>query len=306
MGKDYHKILNVDKNASDDDIKKAYKKMALQYHPDKNSSQEAKKNFQDILEAYNQLSRKDRGRSKRSGDQASFTSRVYRAHNNNASVNVFTTAFDHRELAEDELCQQFSFKFGYTRYTQTEIPVEIFCVPSTYKDFSFPLHRNCKEIYKPQITKEQQTDEKTKVHKKNGLKNGSNDDTPLDIKKPFGKLQKEMKEKKKKSIRELNPGNNIGAEVSDSTDSDKTEYKQAFNVINDTLKAISEAQEEMKTDKERSRRRGKSSVNNNRIKISSGENKRGRTCSEGRHSGVRDGTGSKMIRCPLCNVKISN
>ena len=98
MGKDYHKILNVDKNASDDDIKKAYKKLALQYHPDKNSSQEAKKNFQEILEAYDQLLRKDRGRYRNSGDEASFTSRVYRAHNNNASVNVFMTAFDSQEI----------------------------------------------------------------------------------------------------------------------------------------------------------------------------------------------------------------
>ncbi|MEK7575230.1 MAG: DnaJ domain-containing protein, partial [Patescibacteria group bacterium] len=35
MAKDYYKILGVEKNSSSDDIKKAFRKMAHQYHPDK-------------------------------------------------------------------------------------------------------------------------------------------------------------------------------------------------------------------------------------------------------------------------------
>ena len=35
MGKDYYKVLGIQKGATDEEIKKAYRKMALKYHPDK-------------------------------------------------------------------------------------------------------------------------------------------------------------------------------------------------------------------------------------------------------------------------------
>lgn len=53
MGKDYYKILGVDKNASPEDIKKAFRKLAHQHHPDKPSGDEAK--FKEINEAYQVL-----------------------------------------------------------------------------------------------------------------------------------------------------------------------------------------------------------------------------------------------------------
>lgn len=56
MRKDYYKILGVEKSSPDDVIKKAYRKLALKYHPDKNPTKEAEEKFKEISEAYDTLS----------------------------------------------------------------------------------------------------------------------------------------------------------------------------------------------------------------------------------------------------------
>ncbi|CAG0899649.1 unnamed protein product [Darwinula stevensoni] len=58
MGKDYYKILGVNRDATDDDLKKAYRKLALKYHPDKNKSPGAEEKFKELAEAYEVLSDK--------------------------------------------------------------------------------------------------------------------------------------------------------------------------------------------------------------------------------------------------------
>ncbi|XP_057450623.1 uncharacterized protein LOC130742545 [Lotus japonicus] len=62
MGVDYYKILQVDKIATDDDLKKAYRKLAMKWHPDKNPSnkKEAEAKFKQISEAYEVLSDPDK------------------------------------------------------------------------------------------------------------------------------------------------------------------------------------------------------------------------------------------------------
>ncbi len=52
-GKDYYKILGVNKNASQDELKKAYRKLAHEHHPDKNGGNDAK--FKEVTEAYSVL-----------------------------------------------------------------------------------------------------------------------------------------------------------------------------------------------------------------------------------------------------------
>lgn len=58
MGKDFYKILGISRNANDDEIKKAYRKLALKYHPDKNKTPEAEERFKEIAEGYEILSDK--------------------------------------------------------------------------------------------------------------------------------------------------------------------------------------------------------------------------------------------------------
>ena len=49
--RDYYEILGVGKNATDEEIKKAFRKLALEFHPDRNKSKGAEDKFKEINEA---------------------------------------------------------------------------------------------------------------------------------------------------------------------------------------------------------------------------------------------------------------
>jgi molecular chaperone DnaJ len=58
--RDYYEVLSVQKNASKDEIKNSYRRLALQYHPDRNKAPEAEEKFKEISEAYAVLSDDDK------------------------------------------------------------------------------------------------------------------------------------------------------------------------------------------------------------------------------------------------------
>lgn len=84
--RDYYEVLGISKNATDEEIKKAYRKLAIKYHPDKNpGNKEAETNFREATEAYEVLSDKDK---RKNYDQFGFD-----ATNSNFNPNDFSKAF---------------------------------------------------------------------------------------------------------------------------------------------------------------------------------------------------------------------
>ncbi|XP_007903326.1 dnaJ homolog subfamily B member 9 [Callorhinchus milii] len=91
--KDYYDILGVPKNASDRQIKKAFHKLAMKYHPDKNKSPDAEAKFREIAEAYETLSdEKSRKEYDQMGHQ--FFGASHRAHSSNFNFDDFLKDFD--------------------------------------------------------------------------------------------------------------------------------------------------------------------------------------------------------------------
>ena len=97
---EYYKILGVDKNAIPEEIKKAYRKLAVQYHPDKNSGdKEAEAKFKEISEAYAVLSD-----SKKREEYDTYGSAGF--HKRYSQEDIF------RNFDFDSILRQFGFRGG--------------------------------------------------------------------------------------------------------------------------------------------------------------------------------------------------
>jgi len=126
-GKDYYEILGVPRNATKEEIKRAYRRLALQYHPDRNKSPEAEEKFKEISEAYAVLIDDEKRRLYDMYGKAG-VSQTY------SKEDLFrSTWFDFEELFRDlgfgDLESIFERFFGYRRRpskpTSTVVEVDV-------------------------------------------------------------------------------------------------------------------------------------------------------------------------------------
>ncbi|KAI8390266.1 DnaJ domain-containing protein [Blakeslea trispora] len=98
---DYYQVLNISSDSSEQDIKKAYRKLALKYHPDKNSSADASEKFKAISEAYEILSDPEKRRVYDNRDNMQYSNNHNEFHNPFAGFafhspeEIFAQVFNH-------------------------------------------------------------------------------------------------------------------------------------------------------------------------------------------------------------------
>jgi len=98
---DYYDILGVSVNATEDEIKKAYRKLALQWHPDKNNSSDAEEIFKLITEAYEVLSNPESRRKYDRGGDTQFNYNDFQFHNPFEIFQQMFTNFNRAPFAHD-------------------------------------------------------------------------------------------------------------------------------------------------------------------------------------------------------------
>ena len=133
----YYKILGINKNASDQEIKKAYKKMALKYHPDKNKSPDANEKFKEISEAYQILTTRDKIPNLNNNfDQTNFVDAEELFNQFFKSSSIFSSAFNDNFFSD--VFENMNININNTRYHQTKSNVNVFnytkSVNTVFKD----------------------------------------------------------------------------------------------------------------------------------------------------------------------------
>jgi curved DNA-binding protein len=144
---DYYKILGIDKNASQDDIKKAYRKLARKYHPDVNpNDKEAHKKFQQINEANEVLGDPENrkkydqyGKDWKHGEEFEKARQQQRQYSNSrrSSEQTFSGDFN-----EEDFSEFFSSMFGESRFGGRRKETKF-----RGQDYQAELHLGLKDAY---------------------------------------------------------------------------------------------------------------------------------------------------------------
>ncbi|MDH5380253.1 MAG: DnaJ domain-containing protein [Cyclobacteriaceae bacterium] len=119
---DYYSILNISQNATEDDIKKSYKRLALKYHPDKNPNNLiAEEHFKLINEAYQVLSNKDK--------KAQYDNMLlYNSYSGSTHTTTYTTSPKKRREKPKYHTRRVNYKFDNEYFRIQRIIVVIFVV----------------------------------------------------------------------------------------------------------------------------------------------------------------------------------
>ena len=117
MDKDYFMILGLERGASENDIKRAYKKKALRFHPDKNNERDAEDIFKEIGEAYEALSQEATKEPcvEQAAEDSTKQMRSRKCHPTYANVQSdtytsFRTFFDGNDPFREQYCDTKAFQ----------------------------------------------------------------------------------------------------------------------------------------------------------------------------------------------------
>ncbi|QCI19730.1 MAG: molecular chaperone DnaJ [Buchnera aphidicola (Brevicoryne brassicae)] len=147
--KDYYQILGISKSAEEREIKKAYKKLAMRYHPDRNQGDKTAENkFKEIKEAYEVLINEEKRNAYDQYGHAAFDN----SYSGNSSYSTFTSSSDFGDIFGDV----FGDIFGGNRNKRAKkgsdlcYNMEIFleeAVKGTQKEIRIPTFQKCKICY---------------------------------------------------------------------------------------------------------------------------------------------------------------
>jgi DnaJ-class molecular chaperone len=156
MAKDYYSVLGIEKSANEEDVKKAFRKLAHQYHPDKKTGDEAK--FKEVNEAYSVLGNKEKraqyDQFRSSGPSMGGGSGGFQGGFNPSDFGFDFSGFQNGEFEGGDLSDILSSIFGGRRVRKgRDVVVDI---ELSFHDSIFGVERkiviNSKLVKQPEVT----------------------------------------------------------------------------------------------------------------------------------------------------------